>query len=36
MKYRPEHLIFARNLGENPYRVSGNFEAIMFRQALRL
>lgn len=27
MKYRPEHLIFARNLGENPYRVSGNFEA---------
>lgn len=27
MKVLPPHLIFARNLGEKPYRVSDNFEA---------
>lgn len=27
MKVLPKHLIFARNLGEKPYRVSDNFEA---------
>jgi hypothetical protein len=27
MEHKPKNLIFARNLGVNPYRVSGNFEA---------
>lgn len=27
MENKPKNLIFARNLGVNPYRVSGNFEA---------
>ena len=27
MEYKPKNLVFARNLGDNPYRVSENFEA---------